>query len=126
MSSQISIRLPPTLRVQVQREAAERGMNLSNRIAHLVERGHLAESLEDLLPRNGHPAAPAESPAKASGTVPPQIVERVLFAACFSEALLKKLNASLNRSSSELGLVAQQARDMAQSETASLLRLLRG
>ena len=39
-----------------------------------------------------------------------------------AEAILKKLNASLNRSSSELGTIAAQARDQAQAETAALMK----
>jgi hypothetical protein len=126
MSGQISIRLPPALRAQVQREAAARGITRTDWLVHLIERGQFAEDVRQLLPRNGQAAAPhAASPeARSAGSLPPQIIERGLFAVCFAEALLKKLNATLNRSSSELGTIAKQARDQAQAETESLLKLL--
>ena len=122
---QICFRLPATLKAQIKRDAAQRGITRTNWIIHLIERGQFAEDLQRLLPKDGkqpeHPAVPPTSSA-----MPPQIVERALFAVCFTEALLKKLNASLNRSSSELGTAAKQARDTAQAETESLLKLLRG
>ncbi len=123
MNGQISIRLPPALRAQVQRQAAERGITRTDWLVHLIERGQLAESLEGQL---GKLVNKTLATSKESGAMPPQVAERVLFAACFSEAILKKLNASLNRSSSELGTVAAQARDQAQAETAVLLKALRG
>lgn len=116
-----TIRLHGDLMAEVERDAARRGLRPTTWVNHLVERGHQAENLERLLkeglkgkvqPSNGSPAIPAT------------VMQRLLFAACFSEAILKKLNASLNRSSSELGTVAQQARDQAQAETADLLKAL--
>ena len=118
---QICFRLPATLKAQIKRDAAQRGITRTNWIIHLIERGQFAEDLQRLLPKDGNrPEQPAVPPT--SGAMPPQIVERALFAVCFTEALLKKLNASLNRSSSELGTVAKQARDTAQAETESLLK----
>ena len=122
---QICFRLPATLKAQIKRDAAQRGITRTNWIIPLIERGQFAEDLQRLLPKDGkQPEQTAVPPI--SSAMPPQIVERALFAVCFTEALLKKLNASLNRSSSELGAVAKQARDAAQAETESLLKLLRG
>ena len=111
----------------MQREAAQRGITRTDWLVHLIERGQFAEDVRQLLPKNGQtaPQAASSEPRSTSG-VPPQIIERGLFAVCFAEALLKKLNTSLNRSSSELGTIAKQARDQAQAETESLLKLLRG
>jgi hypothetical protein len=122
---QICFRLPATLKAQINRAAAERGITRTNWLIHLIERGQFAEDLQRLLPKDGQRVEqPAAVPA--SHGIPPQIVERGLFAVCFAEALIRKLNASLNRSSSELGTIAKQARDQAQAETESLLKLLRG
>ncbi len=110
----------------MQREAAERGITRTDWLVHLIERGQLAESLEGQLGKLVNKTLATSKESKESGAMPPQVAERVLFAACFSEAILKKLNASLNRSSSELGTVAAQARDQAQAETAVLLKALRG
>ena len=115
---QITIRLPSAMKTRIKREAAERGITRTGWIVHLIERGQVAESLERLLPE-----ALSSTSRNGGGGIPPQAVERLVFAACFSEAILKKLNASLNRSSSELGTIAAQARDQAQAETAALMRL---
>jgi hypothetical protein len=120
---QITFRLPPALKARIRRDAAERGITRTSWIVHLIERGQLTDSLEQFLARLGQSEPPAPSRA---GAVPPVILERVLFAVCFSEALLKKLNASLNRSTSELGSVAAQARDQARAETSALLKALQG
>ena len=110
---QITIRLPSAMKTRIKREAAERGITRTGWIVHLIERGQVAESLERLLPE-----ALSSTSRNGGGGIPPQAVERLVF-----EAILKKLNASLNRSSSELGTIAAQARDQAQAETAALMRL---
>lgn len=120
---QITLRLPATLTARIRRDAAERGITRTSWIVHLIERGQITDALERLLPNGGQ--IDQRAPTVSNG-VPPIIIERVLFAVCFAEALLKKLNASLNRSTSELGTVAAQARDQAQAEAAALLKALRG
>jgi hypothetical protein len=111
-----TIRLAPETAAQVTREAVRRGITRTSWAAHLIERGQAVESLERLIPEV------LASPGSGSGGIPSQAIERVVFAACFSEAILKKLNASLNRSSSELGMIAAQARDQALAETAALMK----
>lgn len=116
----ITLRLPAALQARIRRDAAERGVTRTSWIVHLIERGQVTDALERL------PGGDDQPPPAVSSGVPPVIIERVLFAVCFAEALLKKLNASLNRSNSELGTVAAQARDQAQAEAAALLKTLRG
>jgi len=111
-----TIRLAPDTAAQVTREALRRGITRTSWAAHLIERGQVVESLERLIPDA------LSSLGGNNGGIPAQAIERVVFAACFSEAILKKLNASLNRSSSELGSIAAQARDQALAETAALMR----
>lgn len=119
----IALRLPPALKARIWRDAAERGITRTGWVVHLIERGLLTDSLEQFLAKVGQSEQPAPGRAAA---VPPIVLERVLFAVCFAEALLKKLNASLNRSTSELGSVAAQARDQARAETVTLLKALQG
>jgi hypothetical protein len=113
-----TIRLAPETAAQVTREALRRGITRTSWAAHLIERGQAVESLERLIPE----ALSSLGGNSAGGGIPSQAIERVVFAACFSEAILKKLNASLNRSSSELGTIAAQARDQALAETAALMK----
>ncbi|WP_029922405.1 hypothetical protein [Nevskia soli] len=113
-----TIRLAPETAAQVTREAVRRGITRTSWAAHLIERGQVVESLERLIPE----ALSSLGGNGGGGGIPAQVIERVVFAACFSEAILKKLNASLNRSSSELGTIAAQARDQAQAETAALMK----
>jgi hypothetical protein len=58
--------------------------------------------------------------------LPPAALQRLLYAASFVEAMLKQLNATLNRSPTEMARIASQARDQAQADTAQLLRSLPG
>src|ERR1700756_3617587 len=83
---QICFRLPATLKAQINRAAAERGITRTNWLIHLIERGQFAEDLQRLLPKNGHaPEAQPAPPQAASGSaIPPQIIERGLFAVCFA------------------------------------------
>ncbi|MBL6748950.1 MAG: hypothetical protein ISP90_00425 [Nevskia sp.] len=118
-----TVRLAPELAAEVSREAQRRGITRTTWASQLIERGMVAEALDGLL-SGDKPAGP--SSAGMASAVPPDLLKRVVFAACFSEAILKKLNASLNRSSSELGIVATQARDQAEAETAALLKSLNG
>lgn len=114
-----TIRLAPETAVRITREAMRRGITRTSWAAHLIERGQVVESLESLLPEALASAGKAVGdPAGISS----RAMERLLFAACFSEAILKKLNATLNRSSSELGTIAAQARDQALAETAALMK----
>lgn len=113
-----TIRLAPETATQITREAQRRGITRTSWAAHLIERGQAVESLERLIPE----VLSSISGTSGSGGIPLPAIERVVFAACFSEAILKKLNASLNRSSSELGTIAAQARDQAQAETAALMK----
>lgn len=113
-----TIRLAPDTAAQVTREAQRRGITRTSWAAHLIERGQAVESLERLIPE----ALSSLGGTSGGGGIPSQAIERVVFAACFSEAILKKLNATLNRSSSELGTVAAQARDQALAETAALMK----
>lgn len=118
-----SFRLPPRLAGKVTEQARLHGVNRTTWTSHLVERGLAADALDGMLePRNGTDVFPAPE----SAGLPPEIVRRIVFAACFAEAILKKLNASLNRNSSELGIVASQARDQAQAETAAVIEALYG
>ena len=112
-----TIRLAPETAAQITREAVRRGITRTSWAAHLIERGQAVESLERLIPE-----ALSALGGNGGGGIPAQAIERVVFAACFAEAILKKLNASLNRSSSELGTIAAQARDQAQAETAALMK----
>lgn len=114
-----TIRLERPLALEVIREARRRGIKRATWASHLVERGLLGERLEKLFEDGAQSGA---NPFNSAAAMPPEIMQRLLFAACFSEAILKKLNASLNRSTSELGIVAAQARDQAQAETTALLK----
>jgi len=116
-----SIRLDAKLTAEISREAQRRGVTRTTWATHLVERGLVIEAFDKLLQ---DAEAPGESSSASLAAIPLEITQRLLFAACFSEAILKKLNASLNRSTSELGIVATQARDQAQAETAALLKTL--
>lgn len=113
-----TIRLAPDTAAQVTREAVRRGITRTSWAAHLIERGQAVESLERLIPE----VLSSLGGNSGGSGIPSQAIERVVFAACFSEAILKKLNASLNRSSSELGTIAAQARDQALAETAALMK----
>ena len=120
-----TIRLSPKLASKVTEEANRHGVSRTTWATHLVERGMLVDGLDRLFPDGAAPvqgSAHAATAAPTAGNFPPEIFQRILFAACFSEALLVKLNASLNRHSSELGTVAAQARDQATVETAALLK----
>ena len=124
-----TIRLAPKLASKLTDEANRHGVSRTTWANHLVERGMLVDGLDKLFPDDAapvqgsaHAATAAPTSAPAAATLPPEIFQRMLFAACFSEALLVKLNASLNRHSSELGTVAAQARDQATAETAALLK----
>lgn len=118
-----TVRLAPELAAEISREAQRRGVTRTTWASQLIERGMVAEALDNLL-KGG--TRPAEASSNGMATIPAELLQRVVFAACFSEAILKKLNASLNRSSSELGIVATQARDLAAAETAALLKSLNG
>ena len=122
-----TIRLAPKLASKLTDEANRHGVSRTTWANHLVERGMLVDGLDKLFPDDaaavqGSALAATATAAPTAGNFPPEIFQRILFAACFSEALLVKLNASLNRHSSELGTVAAQARDQATAETAALLK----
>jgi hypothetical protein len=118
-----TVRLAPELAAEISREAQRRGVTRTTWASQLIERGMVAEALDNLL-KGG--AKSGEASSNGMAAIPAELLQRVVFAACFSEAILKKLNASLNRSSSELGIVATQARDLAAAETAALLKSLNG
>lgn len=124
-----SIRLAPALSAEVSREAQRRGLTRTAWAAHLIERGLMIEAFDGLVGSGRVPGVQVAAPragATEPTSMPPAIISRLLFAACFSEAILKKLNAVLNRNSSELGLVAAQARDQAEAESSALIASLHG
>ena len=122
-----SIRLSAELTAEVSRQAAKRGITRTAWAAHLIERGLLAETSERFLeavesgaarpaaaspPAPGAPAAPATPPGW----------EKVVFMGCFTAAMMKHLNASLNHSTAEIGKIAAAAREQATAETQAILK----
>ena len=95
--------------------------------AHLIERGLLAETSERFLEavENGaaRPTA-ASPPAPGAPTAPatPPGWEKVVFMGCFTAAMMKHLNASLNHSTAEIGKIAAAAREQATAETQAILK----
>lgn len=85
------------------------------------------QQLTTLLGEQGARPAPATpAPPPCGVTLPLAALQRLLYAAAFVEALLKRLNATLHRNPTEMASIASQAREQAQAETVLLLRTLSG
>ncbi len=142
MSTEVaSTRLPTEILREIDREASSRGMSRSVYLAALIEQralgapGNGADHLETVTRalvtelrelREGHRAlaqglreirAAIETggpPATSEPRSP--LIERLMFSAFFSEALLKRVSSALYRSPSELGQVVREAREQAEAE----------
>jgi hypothetical protein len=140
-----TLRLPSGLARAIEQAAAQRGITRTAWATFLLERGlhgeqeatggptallaaqldRLLVHVQELTTAHGPPpATPAPSPSGVM--LPPAALQRLLYAASFVEAMLKQLNATLNRSPMEMARIASQARDQAQADTAQLLRSLPG
>jgi hypothetical protein len=142
-----TLRLPAGLAGAIEQAAAQRGITRTAWATYLLERGlhaeqnaggvaspGVADRLDQLLAclqertttqDSALPAA-AQTPSLGGVMLPPAALQRLLFAATFVEAMLKQLNATLQRSPTEMGRIASQARDQARAETAQLLQSLSG
>jgi hypothetical protein len=140
-----STRLPREILREIDREANARGLPRSVYLAHLIERGtatdasacqsddfadlratftgelrelrdsqrNLAESLRAIqVSLQSQPATvqPASDPSMQS------LIDRLLFSTFFSEALIKRIGASLYRNPGELAQVVREARDQATAD----------
>jgi len=143
-----TLRLPAGLAGAIEQAAAQRGITRTAWATYLLERGlhveqastgelslRLAAQLDAIQAEVHHLTTllgtpgtlpSATPPAPGGVTLPPAALQRLLYAASFVEAMLKRLNAALHRSPTEMATIASQARDQAQAETAQLLRSLAG
>ena len=77
---------------------------------------HALRDLHSALKAGGFPSSAASPCGASAAPAGPAIIDRVMFSTFFSETLIKRVSALLNRNPGELSQMVREAREQAEAE----------